>query len=105
MAIGDIQEGDTVQFEGVIKDEDDAVIDLDALSLTSQKLMIRDHLGAVTEFTTTFLTDGSDGIVKYRVATTFLKAGKRWTRQFYIKTATEEYSSGVVHFDVKEKLA
>ncbi len=38
MAIGDIQEGDTVQFEGLIKDEDDAVIDLDALTLTSQKL-------------------------------------------------------------------
>lgn len=104
MAIGDIQEGDTVQFEGEIRDEDDAVIDLDALTLTSQKLRIRDHLGALSEFTTTFLNTGTDGIVKYRVAATFLKEGKRWTRQFFITTATEEYSSDVVHFDVKEKL-
>ena len=105
MAKGDIHEGDTTQFEGEFRDEDDAVIDLSALTLTSQFLRIRDHLGALSQFTTTFLNTGSDGIVKYRVANTVLKVGKRWSRQFYILVDDgQEYSTDLHYFDVKERL-
>ena len=105
MAKGDIHEGDTTQFEAEIRDETDTVVDLTTITVTSQFLRIKDHLGALSEFTSTFINTGSDGLVKFRVVKTFLKEGRSWTRQFFVGfTDGQEYSSDLKCFDVKERL-
>ena len=70
-------------IEVIIKDEDNVAIDVSAA--TVKTIRLRNPAGTVMEKTAVFVTDGTDGKIKYTTVDGDLDATGDWRTQAYIE--------------------
>jgi hypothetical protein len=98
-----IRVGNTVDFEHEFKDDDDVVISI--ASPTTLSMHLRKPDGTVVTKTATLVSDGTDGKLHYQTLVSDLDVIGDWTRQFYVKLASSEWTGNLFKFTVHRKLA
>jgi hypothetical protein len=77
--------GDTTLFRLYIKDENNTIVDLSDTLI--KKICFKSPLGVSIEQNASFLTDGKDGCIEYRVGTEEINKTGTWQIQGYISFA------------------
>ncbi|MCP4989333.1 MAG: hypothetical protein GY928_25740 [Colwellia sp.] len=80
-----------------------AIVDLS--SVTTKNLFLTKPSGAVLTKATTFVTDGTDGVIKYTTIAGDLDESGVWQMQVYIVGASGEWRTNVENLSVFSNLA
>ena len=88
-------------FRVTISDGDDAV---DVSSLTTQELIFRKPDGTTETQTSSFYTDGTDGVIQYTSVSGDLDTVGQWKIQANIVMPTGTWRSSVAEFHVHANL-
>lgn len=103
MAADEIHKGDIgTILEATIKDQDSAVVDISAASTKTIKLMKPD--GTVESKVGAFVTDGTDGKMKYVTISGDLDTVGSWRIQGYVVLSSGEWHSDKDEFTVHSNL-
>jgi hypothetical protein len=89
-------------FELTFKDQDDAVVDISAA--TTKTIKFKKPGGTVVDQDGAFVTDGTDGKLKYVAVDGDLDEDGLWSIQGYIKDAQSQYYSSIKRFQVSANL-
>ncbi len=103
MAIGDIFVNDIVRFEGTVKDQDSAVVDVSGASV--KNVVFRNFAnGKVYVQAGTLTNAGTDGKIEYTTINTDLDVGGQWKWQINVVGPGYENSTDIKTFRVLGKL-
>jgi hypothetical protein len=78
------------------------VVDLSAAS--TKQFILRKSTGAAVTKTAEFVTDGTDGKLKYTTTITDLDVTGDWQLQVYVKWTATEWRSDIQNFMVRPNL-
>ncbi len=92
----------TVLTDTLTNSDDDTIVDIS--SALEQEFRFRKPNGTVVEKTTVFVTDGTDGKVKYVAESGLFDVAGVWKRQTRIKDGVSEWFSNVLEFRVHENV-
>lgn len=99
----DIREGDIgTIFRGTLRDQDAAIVDLTGAT-TQEFIFQKSDLSYVTK-TTSFLTDGSDGIIQYITLVDDLDLFGAWKIQGHVVLPAGEWKTDILDFTVERNL-
>jgi hypothetical protein len=99
----DIRKGDVgLDIEVILMDGDSAV---NVSSMTTRTLKLKKPSGAVTTHAMSFVTDGSDGRLKYPTVTGDINEAGTWQLQVLVAKTGVSIHSSVVEFDVGDVLS
>lgn len=99
MARGDIQKGTTVNFIGVLRDDDNNIIDISGASL--QEITFQRPSGEDDVETATNVTDGINGEQQFNK---LLDEAGRWGWQHHVVISGIPSFFDIHYFNVKENL-
>lgn len=103
MAVDEIHEGDIgTSLEVTVKD---GALAIDISSATTKDIFLEKPDGTVLTKAGVFVTDGSDGKVKYDTVDGDLDTVGNWRIQVHIVTANGEWKSDIETFQVHANLA
>ena len=103
MSINEIHKGDIgTVFQLTIKDQDDAVVNLS--TATTKKILIKSSNNSISEKTGEFLSDGSDGIIKYTTIENDISKIGIWSIQAKVIFVTGTWYSDIQEFKVYDNL-
>ena len=89
-------------FQVTIKDEDEVVVDVsNALTKT---IYFRKPNGTLLTKTASFVTDGTDGQIKYTTESGDIDAAGNWSLQSFVDFGTTEFYSDIHKFTVYNNL-
>lgn len=89
-------------FKLTIKDSNGNVVDISSASV-KQVVFKKPDLTTVTK-NCNFLTDGTDGIVTYTVASGDLDVAGIWMLQTYVVISGDEFRSNIISFKVHRNI-
>lgn len=98
-----IHSGDTTDFEHVIRDQNDEVVDISSATTLTLNFIKPD--GTVFSRTALLVSGGLDGKMHYTALVTDLDVQGDWARQTYVKTSVGEWTGKLFQFTVFRKLA
>lgn len=95
-----IHVGDTPRLECVVLENNTP---LNISGYDERKLYLKKPDGSVVERTVSFLTDGTDGILKYEALTSDFDTVGFWKRQWRIRQSAsgKQYATDAIEFEVK----
>lgn len=100
--IGEIHVGDVgTVFSVTIKDEDDAVVNISSATVT---FIFNKPDGTEIQRATVFVTDGTDGQVKYTTVSGDLDLYGPWRLQAFVDFGSTEWYSDIYKFKVYNNL-
>jgi hypothetical protein len=103
MSVITIQEGDYgTLFTATVKDEANAVVDIS--TATVKQLIFIKPTEERLVCTMSFVTDGSNGQIKYALVNGDINMSGLWKRQYHVEMPTGAWSSSVIEFTVGEAL-
>lgn len=88
-------------FRATIKNEDDVVVDVSTATVT---FIFRKPDGNLMSRATTFITNGTDGLVKYTTVAGDLDQHGSWELQAFVDYGSTEWYSDVHKFKVYNNL-
>ena len=103
MAIGEIRLNDIgTVIELTIKDQDDSAVDVSGAS--TKQFVFRKPGGTAVVKTAAFVTDGTDGKLKYTTVTDDLDTAGDWQVQAFVDFGSTEWRSDIKNFMVHPNL-
>ena len=94
--------GDTQTIQLTLVDENSQAVDIS--SATKKQIKLCGPSGTVTAYDAEFVTDGTDGKIKYTCSVAVLSESGRWRAQGYIEMPSWTGHTEIYEFDVKEPL-
>lgn len=103
MAIGEVRLNDIgTVIELTIKDENDSAVDISGAS--TKQYIFRKPGGSALVKTADFVTDGTDGKLKYTTASGDLNTAGDWQVQAFVDFGATEWRSDIKNFMVHPNL-
>lgn len=97
-----IHSGDTVDFRHIILDENDDIVNISNPQTLTLNFIKPD--GTTFSRDATLLTNGLDGVLRYKTLTADLDVQGDWFRQAYVKTLGGEWTAKLFKFVVYRKV-
>lgn len=103
MAINEVHVGDIgTTFTATVKDETDTVVDISTVSI--KRLIFCKPCGDKLTKTADFVTDGSDGKIKYVTVSGDLDSHGKWRVQGFVAFNSTEWYTDIHEFTVYRNL-
>lgn len=95
----EIHVGDVgTEFRLVIKDDNDSIVDISTATLL--EIVFSKPDGTRNPVVASLYTDGTDGIIKYTIASGDLDQSGMYKMQAYVEVGAGNYHSSIVNFKV-----
>lgn len=86
-----------------VKDQDDTVVDLS--SSTTKEIVFNKSDNTVATKSASFVTDGTDGQIKYQTESGFINSIGIWEAQAHVIIGSTDYTSSIFKFRVSRKIS